>query len=74
MGNNLRAYLNRHHVYTDEPFQPNLCLPLYFQLKDAILNGTHPVTLEEAVTLAAMQCQVELGNYSPEKFRPGYLE
>ncbi|VDL91083.1 unnamed protein product [Schistocephalus solidus] len=38
------------------------------------MNGTHPVTLDEAVYLAAIQCQVELGNYNPEKFKSGFLD
>ncbi|VDM32021.1 unnamed protein product [Hydatigera taeniaeformis] len=66
-----RYFFSDMNVDARDPVQLNL---LYVQLKDAILNGTHPVTLEEAVTLAALQCQVELGNYSPNKFRPGYLD
>uniref|UniRef100_A0A5K3F0Y5 FERM domain-containing protein n=1 Tax=Mesocestoides corti TaxID=53468 RepID=A0A5K3F0Y5_MESCO len=66
-----RYFFSDMNVDARDPVQLNL---LYVQLKDAILNGTHPVTLEEAVTLAALQCQVELGNYSPAKFRPGYID
>ncbi|VDK38281.1 unnamed protein product [Taenia asiatica] len=66
-----RYFFSDMNVDARDPVQLNL---LYVQLKDAILNGTHPVTLEEAVTLAALQCQVELGNYSPNKFRNGYLD
>ncbi|RTG91139.1 talin, partial [Schistosoma bovis] len=43
-------------------------------LKDAILKGTHPVSLEEAVYLAGIQCQVQFGNYVAEKFKPNFLE
>ncbi|CDS39815.1 talin [Echinococcus multilocularis] len=66
-----RYFFSDMNVDARDPVQLNL---LYVQLKDAILNGTHPVTLEEAVTLAALQCQVELGNFNPNKFRSGYLD
>ncbi|KAL5104483.1 Talin-1 [Taenia crassiceps] len=66
-----RYFFSDMNVDARDPVQLNL---LYVQLKDAILNGTYPVTLEEAVTLAALQCQVELGNYNPNKYRTGYLD
>ncbi|KAL7064228.1 hypothetical protein AAHC03_04719 [Spirometra sp. Aus1] len=66
-----RYFFSDMNVDARDPVQLNL---LYVQLKDAILNGTHPVTLDEAVYLAAIQCQVELGNYNPEKFRSGSLD
>uniref|UniRef100_A0A0X3PHC1 Talin-1 n=1 Tax=Schistocephalus solidus TaxID=70667 RepID=A0A0X3PHC1_SCHSO len=66
-----RYFFSDMNVDARDPVQLNL---LYVQLKDAILNGTHPVTLDEAVYLAAIQCQVELGNYNPEKFKSGFLD
>ena len=37
------------------------------QLRDAIIDGTHPVSIEEAIQLAGIQCQAEMNNSTPEK-------
>ncbi|KAA3678725.1 uncharacterized protein DEA37_0008578 [Paragonimus westermani] len=44
------------------------------RLKDAILKGTHPVSLDEAIHLAAIQCQVQFGDYVQERFKNNFLE
>ena len=36
--------------------------PLHTQCREAVIEGTHPVTRQEAVGLAALQLQVEFGN------------
>eukprot|EP01119_Soliformovum_irregulare_P011517 TRINITY_DN2899_c0_g1_i3.p1 TRINITY_DN2899_c0_g1~~TRINITY_DN2899_c0_g1_i3.p1 ORF type:complete len:2521 (-),score=930.00 TRINITY_DN2899_c0_g1_i3:18-7580(-) len=40
---------------------------LYVESRDAILNGKHPCTLDEAISFAALQCQAVLGNFQPLK-------
>ncbi|KAH9595891.1 Talin-1 [Schistosoma haematobium] len=66
-----RYFFSDMNVDARDPVQLNL---LYVQLKDAILKGTHPVSLEEAVYLAGIQCQVQFGNYVAEKFKPNFLD
>ncbi|CAH8439283.1 unnamed protein product [Dicrocoelium dendriticum] len=66
-----RYFFSDMNVDARDPVQLNL---LYVQLKDAILKGTHPVSLEEAVHLAAIQCQVQFGDYVAERFRLNFLD
>ncbi|XP_070178806.1 talin-1-like [Littorina saxatilis] len=69
--------LRRKFFYSDQnvdardPIQLNL---LYVQSRDAILNGTHPVSIEEAITFAGLQCQVQFGDHVESKHRPGFLD
>lgn len=58
------------NVNGNDPVQLNL---IYAQSRDAIINGTHPCTLAEAVKLAAFQCQILYGNYNEAKHKPGFL-
>ncbi|KER27976.1 hypothetical protein T265_05098 [Opisthorchis viverrini] len=59
-----KYFFSDQNVDTRDPVQLNL---LYIQLKEAILNGTHPISLEQSIKLAALQCQSEIGVYTPEK-------
>ncbi len=34
----------------------------------------HPLTLEEALAFAALQCQIHFGNYDPDKHKVGFLK
>lgn len=43
------------------------------QSRDAIVEGAHPCTREEALQFAALQCQVAYGNHSEAKHKPGFL-
>ena len=43
------------------------------QSRDAIVDGAHPCTREEALQFAALQCQVAYGNYNEAKHKPGFL-
>ncbi|XP_071498741.1 talin-1-like [Diadema antillarum] len=67
----------RKYFYSDQnvdkrdPVQLNL---LYVQSRDAILNGTHPCSYDEAVVLAGTQCQIQYGDYNESKHKPGFLE
>ncbi|XP_037077227.1 LOW QUALITY PROTEIN: talin-2-like [Pollicipes pollicipes] len=54
-----------------DPVQLNL---LYVQARDAILNGTHPVTEQKACQFAGIQCQIQFGAYQPDKHKTGFLE
>ncbi|XP_060807552.1 talin-1 isoform X2 [Amyelois transitella] len=69
--------LKRRLFYTDrnvdprDPVQLNL---LYVQTRDAILDGRHPVTQEQACEFAGLQCQIQYGDYQEEKHKTGYLE
>ncbi len=69
--------LKRKYFFSDanidsrDPIQLNL---LYQQAKEAILNGTHPVRLEDAVFFAAFQVQVQFGDHRETTHKPGFLE
>ena len=66
-----KFFFSDQNVQSNDPVQLNL---LYVQMRDAIINGTHPCTHNECVHLAALQCQIQHGNYSATKHQPGYLE
>ncbi|BHF59798.1 Talin-1 [Sparganum proliferum] len=59
-----KYFFSDQNVDARDPVQLNL---LYLQLKKAILDGAHPISFEQAVELAGLQCQAELGNMVPEK-------
>ncbi len=69
--------LKRKYFYSDanidsrDPVQLNL---LYEQAREAILDGTHPVRLEDAVQFAALQLQVQYGNFKEQTHKPGMIE
>ena len=58
-------------IDTSDPMQLHL---IYLQAKKQITNGQHPMELSEAVPLAALQCQIQFGDYNPSKDHPpGFL-
>lgn len=69
--------LRRKFFYSDQnidsrdPVQLNL---LYVQTRDAIIQGTHPVTIDQACQFAGIQCQIQYGNYEESKHKSGFLE
>uniref|UniRef100_A0A0B7BMP4 FERM domain-containing protein n=2 Tax=Arion vulgaris TaxID=1028688 RepID=A0A0B7BMP4_9EUPU len=69
--------LRRKFFYSDQnvdardPVQLNL---LYVQSRDAILNGTHPVSMEKAIQFGGLQCQVQFGDHVDSKHKPGFLD
>ncbi|VDM24561.1 unnamed protein product [Hydatigera taeniaeformis] len=69
--------LQRKYFFSDQnigardPVQLNL---LFIQLKEAILNGAHPISLSQAIELAGLQCQAEMGNFIPEKAKSLCIE
>lgn len=46
----------------------------FFQCRDGVLEGAHPVARDEAFTLAGLQCQIQFGDYVETKHRSGFLE
>ena len=46
---------------------------VYVQSRNGVLNGTYPVSKEEAIQFAALQCQVEMGDYSTKEHKQGCL-
>ena len=58
------------NIDQSDPIQVNL---LYAQVKEDILDGTHPVSRDEAVHLAALQCRATYGNFNEAKHKPGFL-
>ena len=69
--------LKRKYFYSDanidsrDPVQLNL---LYEQARAAILDGTHPVTMDNAVQFAAYDLQIKYGDYRESSHRSGALE
>ncbi|XP_040164049.1 talin-2 isoform X7 [Anopheles arabiensis] len=69
--------LRRKFFYSDQnidsrdPVQLNL---LYVQARDAILDGTHPVTQDKACEFAGIQVQIQFGDHNEAKHRPGFLD
>lgn len=45
-----------------------------FQCRNGILDGTHPVTYDEAVQFAGLQCQIQFNDYQESKHKSNALE
>lgn len=59
------------NIDSHDPVQLNL---LYVQARDAILDGTHPVTEELACQLAGIQVHIQFGNHNEAKHKPPFLD
>lgn len=59
------------NIDSHDPVQLNL---LYVQARDAILDGTHPVTEELACELAGIQVHIQFGNHNEAKHKPPFLD
>lgn len=59
------------NIDSHDPVQLNL---LYVQARDAVLDGTHPVTQDLACQLAGIQTHIQFGDYNPSKHKPPFLE
>ncbi|XP_067653820.1 talin-1-like isoform X2 [Haliotis asinina] len=66
-----KFFFSDQNVDARDPVQLNL---LYVQSRDALLNGTHPVSQEEAIQFAGLQCQIQFGDHVDSKHRPGFLD
>jgi talin len=58
---------------TDSGCDPKEVHLMYVQARDAVLNQTHPVTKASAIELAALQCQIEYGNFNQDFVKAGIL-
>ena len=58
-------------ILSRDPVQLNL---LFEQAKEAIKVGTHPVTLDVGVQLAALLVQLYHGDHNQDKHRPRKIE
>lgn len=65
-----KFYFSDQQVDKNDPVQLGL---LYSQAHEMILEGKHPITLDEAVIFAALQMQVTYGNHEPDRFKKGFL-
>ncbi|PSN52989.1 Talin-1 [Blattella germanica] len=66
-----KFFFSDQNIDSRDPVQLNL---LYVQARDAILDGTHPVTEDKACEFAGIQCQIQFGDHSDNKHRPGFLD
>ncbi|KAJ9593984.1 hypothetical protein L9F63_014625, partial [Diploptera punctata] len=66
-----KFFFSDQNIDSRDPVQLNL---LYVQARDAILDGTHPVTQDKACEFAGIQCQIQFGDHSENKHRPGFLD
>ncbi|KAG7189022.1 hypothetical protein KM043_008615 [Ampulex compressa] len=66
-----KFFFSDQNIDSRDPVQLSL---LYVQARDAILDGTHPVTQEKACTFAGIQCQIQFGDHKEDKHRPGFLD
>ena len=65
-----RLFFRDMNLDQSDPVQVNL---LYAQMKEDINDGTHPVSKEEAIHLAALQFQVTYGSFNEAMQKPGLL-
>ncbi|KAG1695569.1 Talin-1 [Nymphon striatum] len=66
-----KFFFSDQNIDSRDPVQLNL---LYVQARDAIIDGTHPVTLDQACQFAGMQCQTQFGDHVETKHKPGFLD
>lgn len=66
-----KFFFSDQNIDSRDPVQLSL---LYVQARDAILDGTHPITQEKACVFAGIQCQIQFGDHKEEKHKPGFLE
>ncbi|KDR19212.1 Talin-1 [Zootermopsis nevadensis] len=66
-----KFFFSDQNIDSRDPVQLNL---LYVQARDAILDGTHPVTQDKTCEFAGIQCHIQFGDYNESKHRPGFLD
>ena len=66
-----RLHFHDGEIDRSDPIALNL---LYIESRDKILDGTHPVTRDEAIQFAALMCQIMHGNHDPNKHKKGFLK
>eukprot|EP01132_Coremiostelium_polycephalum_P010257 gene10257-12581_t len=65
-----KFFFNDANIDRNDPVQLHL---LYVQCRDAIIEAKYPTQKEESISLAALQCQVAMGDFNPSKHTSGYL-
>ncbi|XP_037955861.1 talin-1 isoform X2 [Teleopsis dalmanni] len=66
-----RFFFSDQNIDSRDPVQLNL---LYVQARDAILDGTHPVTQDKACEFAGIQVHIQFGPHNETKHKPGFLD
>ncbi|XP_046684218.1 talin-1 isoform X2 [Homalodisca vitripennis] len=66
-----KFFFSDQNIDSRDPVQLNL---LYVQARDAILDGTHPITQEMACELAGIQAHIQFGDYNETKHKPPFLD
>ncbi|XP_076033858.1 talin_middle and talin-RS domain-containing protein rhea isoform X2 [Oratosquilla oratoria] len=66
-----KYFFSDQNIDSRDPVQLNL---LYVQCRDAILDGTHPVTQERACEFAGIQCHIQFGDHLDSKHKQGFLD
>nr|XP_022902800.1 talin-2 isoform X2 [Onthophagus taurus] len=66
-----KFFFSDQNIDSRDPVQLNL---LYVQARDAILDGTHPITLDKACEFAGIQCQIQFGDHVETKHKSGFLD
>ncbi|XP_046826022.1 talin-1 isoform X2 [Vespa velutina] len=66
-----KFFFSDQNIDSRDPVQLSL---LYVQARDAILDGTHPVTQEKACIFAGIQCQIQFGDHKEDKHKTGFLD
>ncbi|XP_071545978.1 talin-2 isoform X1 [Panulirus ornatus] len=66
-----KYFFSDQNIDSRDPVQLGL---LYVQCRDAIIDGTHPVTLERACRFAGIQCQIQFGDHVEAKHKTGFLD
>lgn len=66
-----KFFFSDQNIDSRDPVQLNL---LYVQARDAILDGTHPITQEMACELAGIQSHIQFGDFNEAKHKPPFLD
>ncbi|XP_017074044.1 talin-2 isoform X2 [Drosophila eugracilis] len=66
-----RFFFSDQNIDSRDPVQLNL---LYVQARDAILDGTHPVTQDKACEFAGIQVHIQFGPHNESKHKAGFLD
>lgn len=66
-----RRFTVEQSVNITNPIEINL---LYVQSRDAILDGSHPCTMEQAAKFAAFQIQVTHGDFDDSRYKSGFVD
>uniref|UniRef100_T1J0N6 FERM domain-containing protein n=1 Tax=Strigamia maritima TaxID=126957 RepID=T1J0N6_STRMM len=66
-----KFFFSDQNIDSRDPVQLNL---LYVQARDAILDGTHPVTFDNGCEFAGIQCHIQFGDHIETKHKQGFLD